>query len=314
MESDPTVRRTRGRPTGAQRAGRRGSGSSSPMTRGGVRGPRAGVEEDDSSQESEEEEDDDVETPLNPSNRKPVVKTQGSSKLWSQNTESMDKERRKRVMSLRPLTAPLTRKKYIFQQEMMRALILLIFAHSILSIQILCVYQNQCFDVSDDPSNWRRWDNGIVPVCLLVALILTPWSLSLISETNLTMLKAGAGMQFVAAIVFNILGGVAYGEWDSLSGIQNLVKDILNQNDYTEPYGDGNRRFPDEAVFFYQLRASGGLDQDEDIKELVQTLVDKMGTLFALNLIGGILFLALFAFSMSYLCHVYYGPKEAAQR
>ncbi|GMH69101.1 hypothetical protein TrRE_jg8390, partial [Triparma retinervis] len=246
------------------------------MTRGGGgrggrspnRGGRGRTDSSDSSEVDSGSEDDDIETPLNPSKKKPVVgKMNNSSKLWNQDTEAIEDARRKRVASLRPLTQPLTRKKYIFQQEVMRALVLLIFAHSILSIQILCVYQHQCFDVSDDPSNWRRWDTGIVPVCLLVALVLTPWSLSLITETNLTWLKAGAGMQFVCAIVFNILGGIAYGEWDSLNGVNNLIKDILNNNDYTRDYADDNRRFPDEAIFYYKLRESGGLDQDSDIQQ-----------------------------------------------
>lgn len=206
----------------------------------------------------------------------------------------------------------MTRKKYIFQQEVMRALILLIFGHAVMSMQILCVYQTQCFDVADDPSNWRRWDDGIVPVCLLVAGGMVPFSLSLVNETNLTKLKIGAGLQFVFAVSLSILGGVAYGEWDSFNGIRGMIKDILNENDYTIPWEeDVNERFPDDAVFFYNLRKTNGVDQDEDVAELANRLVDKMGTLFALNLIGGVLFLALFAFSMSYLCHVYYGPNQA---
>ena len=291
----------------------------------------SGGDEDESDNDSDSDgggndnEEDDEETPLNSGKgdekKAKFAKQETSSKLWSEDTEAQEEALRKRVMELQPLAKPIKRKKFMFQQEVMRALILLIFGHTCASFQILCVYQNQCFDLPNDPSNWNTWDNSIVPVLIVVGCVMVPFSLSLIAETNLTMLKTGAFLQFVFAVVLSIFGGIAYGEWDQEMAIKNNIRKNLMENDYEAGYSDTNMRFPAEALFYYQLTvptpATDGEEnseiEEDTIDELTKRLLDKMGAIFACSLIGGILFLALFSFSMSYLCHVYYGPRAAGR-
>ena len=98
--------------------------------------------------------------------------------------------------------------------------------------------------------------------------------------------------------------------WDP-DFIKNNIKANFNDNDYTLPYDAAtNPIFNADDIFYYQLQKTG--DLDVDTQALADTLMEKMQWIFACNLIGGVLFLAQFSFSMSYLCHVYYGPQGAA--
>mmetsp|Transcript_7532 Transcript_7532/g.15692 ORF Transcript_7532/g.15692 Transcript_7532/m.15692 type:complete len:356 (+) Transcript_7532:164-1231(+) len=341
LQRNPTVRRNRGRPSADERSGRREDSpgarrrSRSPNAGGGrraslqaMRNKRSGAESrrrrgrddsdddsdedprlDDDDNDDEEDEDDDrydPEAPLNPSANKTVFKQSKKSKLWSTDITSSLESQAARMSSLRPLSTELTHKKYMFQQDVMRLLCCLIFAYSIVSFQVMCVYNTMCFDVADDPGNWHNFDYAVVPLCFLVGGIIVPFCMTLISQTNLTALKWGAFVQFVSAVVLSIFSGICYGIWDDYGTIRNSIVNNLNNNDYTAPYSSTNMRFSDSDVFYYALKETG--NPTADAAELADTLQEKMKWMFLLTLAGGVLFLAQFSFSVSYLCHVYYGP------
>ena len=187
----------------------------------------------------------------------------------------------------------------------MRLLCCVIFAHTLVSFQVMCVYNTMCFDVADDPGNWHNFDYIIVPLCVLVGGIVVPFCMTLINQKNLVTLKWGAFVQFLSAVVLSIFSGICFGFWENYGTVRKSIINTLTLN-YDEPYSSTNMRFTDEDLFYYKLQETG--DPLQDATGLAEVLQEKMKWLFLLSGLGGCLFLAQFSFSMSYLCHVYYGP------
>ncbi|GMH50314.1 hypothetical protein TL16_g00742 [Triparma laevis f. inornata] len=321
LQSDPTVRRARGRanPSSRRRGGERNSNSPgrrslSPGANRGRQGRDEGSrgrsrqqrensssdddDADDDDSDDEEQDDVDVEAPLmargggagGSGGDKRSVK---QSKLWQEDTSAQEKAAMARMSQLRPLGTPLKAKKYMFQQTIMRLLSSLIFAHVLVSFQVVCVFYTQCFDVADDPGNWHVWDNAAIPVMFIVGGMIIPFCLTLIEQKNLNMLKIGAAVQFLTSVTLSILCGLAYGLWDSENGLKGNIARNFEDNNYDEPYdATDNPIFSADDIFYYQLKKTGDILIDSHV--LAVTLMEKMQWMFACNLIGGVLFLAQF--------------------
>jgi hypothetical protein len=297
---------------------------------------------DDSDDENSDSDDNDnEETPaLNPEGgdgEKPAgskFKGANQSTLWSTDTVAVETAMAARFAPIRPLTKPIVRKKYTRQQEIMRALAMFSFAVVVVAFQVLCVFDLQCFDVMDNPASLLVWERMIVPVCLLVGGVVIPICLSLCETENLEKLRAGTAMQFVTSIVLSIFGGIAFGMADDEKGLVKRAADLFRENAeaYRQelPYSNEAQVFPPEALFYYNMKIepqytqflNGELDWpgNSEVQDCVNfdewesTLRSFTWHLFFFNIGTGILFLAQFSISMSYLCHVYYGPNAANQR
>ncbi|GMI31860.1 hypothetical protein TeGR_g3607 [Tetraparma gracilis] len=269
-------------------------------------------------------------------------KGNGSSSLWSSDTAAQEAALEARYKTIRPLVPPVVRKKYTLQQEIMRGLACLSFGLVCISFEVLCVQDLACFDVSDDPGVLYMWDFLTVPIMLVVGCICVPWCLALVETDNLDVLRAGTGMQFLTAVILSITGGMAYGHADDLYGFQKIVRKIWENNGEEihngDPYSADNQVLPQEALFYYEMVVPGEggarapyelwlADPDADLapnqatfEEMLDAdpLAERLNTVmwhyFAFGIGGGVLFLAQFSISMSYLCHVYYGPDAANRR
>ena len=146
------------------------------------------------------------------------------------------------MSSLRPLSLDLPQRKYMFQQDVMRLLSCLIFAHSLVSFQFMCVYHTMCFDVADDPGNWHNFDYCIVPMCVLVGFVIVPFMMTLINQSNLTILRWGAGVQFFSCVGLGILAGICFGHWENYGTIRTSIVRNLQQNNYAEDWSSSNMR------------------------------------------------------------------------
>ena len=316
-ETDPTVSRNRGRPTpGDRQRGR----SKSPAGRGGGRPP---LGRGASSEDAEEEPDDiDEDTPLvegeggegiagNASKKA----TTGPSKLWLEDDSERNKAFTKRLQQLRPNPPGVKRPTFIIQQQVIRGIAILIFGYVLASFQILCVYQNQCFDVHDDPANWWLWDKLQVPYLFIIGFVIVPSTLYMNRLTNLNALKLMAFMQLFCAVWLNINGGLAYGEWDSENSLRGKTRENVRTWDYTQDWAYDNQRLPNEALFYYNIdTTTEGIADGKFADEMVSRLRTRMLTMLMINIFGGVVFLIQFAFSISYFFHVYYGPKAEASK
>ena len=114
-------------------------------------------EDSDESQPDEDtpalnsERDSNANPSANPSANKSKFNTNGKSNLWNADTTAADATLAARFAAIRPLVPPINRKTYTNQQQLMRFLAMLAFAHTCVAFQILCVFDLQCFDVMDNP-------------------------------------------------------------------------------------------------------------------------------------------------------------------
>ena len=160
----------------------------------------------------------------------------------------------------------------------------------------------------DNPSNWYMWDIAAVPFMFLLMFGMVPYILSLVREDDLYKLKKGAFVQLFATIVCGILGGMAYGEWDK-DYYKNTRKN-LEQYDYNEPYNyPDNQILPQEAIFYYDIKQDPADDNKWNVDELEDEQHLHIFTMCGFLLGAAVLFLTTFGFSLSYLCHIYYGPR-----
>jgi len=180
------------------------------------------------------------------------------------------------------------------------------------------------------------WDRYMVPVMLIVSCICVPWTLWLVEVDHLKTLKFGVGMQFLVSMGLCGCGGIAFGLADGDAGRVKFIRRIFDDSKAHMLGEDGVRGvqnvytsedmvLPYEALFYYDMRIEpqysdymaqvpGAISETNEIVDFDTwdaTAQTNAWHLVFLCILGGVIHLAQFSVSMSYLCHVYYGPAGA---